>query len=351
VNATDSEASLKRRPFLGQVLKTGLAFCITGAFLYWIIRYQIREPEQIWAHMTTARLLPLLSILPVAFLSHLLRAWRWRRFIGQPVSVFYSFSSVMIGYAVNDILPRVGELARVVNMNRITRVPLAQLLTTLVAERILDVIALVALLGISILIDGPRIAERFPDLARAGPIALILSLAGLFALVAIAFTSEFLVRIFGSVTHRIHSGLGGRVENLIRQGASGLTFLKRPSQALPILVETTGIWVLYFAAFLLGLASFGLLEDIGAIGGLVAFAVSTTGVLVPAVGAIGPYHEFGRVALTDLYQVDPNLALACITALHAMLFYVVGGLGGVLTWGVQIWVLRRGKPDHSISVS
>jgi hypothetical protein len=250
----------------------------------------------------------------------------------------------MIGYAVNDVLPRVGELARAVNMNRITRVPLAQLLASLVAERILDVMALVALLGLSILIDGSRIAERFPDLARAGPIALLLSLAGLSALIVVAFASDFLVRLFGSVARRIDSGLGSRVENLIRQGAAGLAFLKRPSQALPILFETTGIWVLYFGTFLLGLASFGLLDAIGTSGGLVAFAVSTTGVLVPAVGAIGPYHEFGRVALTDLYQVDPDLAFACITVLHAMLFYVVGGLGGVLTWGVQIWVLKRGKP-------
>jgi uncharacterized protein (TIRG00374 family) len=346
VNTGDSEASPERRPFLGQALKTGLAFCITGAFLYWIIKYQIREPGQVWAHMKSARLLPLLSILPVAFLSHLLRAWRWRRFIGQPVSVFYSFTSVMIGYAVNDVLPRVGELARVVNMNRITRVPLAHLLTTLVAERILDVLALVALLGLSIPIDGSRIAERFPDLARVGPIALVLSLAGLSALVAIAFASEFLIRLLGSVTRRIDSGLRSRLENLIRQGASGLAFLKRPSQALPILAETTGIWILYFVAFLLGLASFGLLDDIGTGGGLVAFAVSTTGVLVPAVGAIGPYHEFGRVALTDLYRVDPDLAFACITVLHAMLFYVVGGLGGVLMWGMQIWALGRRRSEN-----
>jgi uncharacterized protein (TIRG00374 family) len=344
VKAADSEASHKRGSFLARALKTGLAFCVTGAFLYWIIRYQIREPGQIWAHITSARLLPLLSILPIAFLSHLLRAWRWRRFIGQPVPLFYSFTSVMIGYAVNDVLPRVGELVRAVNMNRITRVPLAQLLASLVAERILDVLALVALLGLSILIDGIRIAERFPDLARVGLIALILSLAGLAALIVIAFASEFLLQLFGSVTRRIDSGLGRRVEDLIRQAASGLAFLKRPSQALPILVETTGIWVLYFGTFLLGLASFGLLDVVGTSGGLVAFAVCTTGVLVPAVGAIGPYHEFGTVALTDLYRVDPNLAFACITVIHAMLFYVVGGLGGVLAWGAQIWALRRGRP-------
>ena len=45
-----------------------------------------------------------------------------------------------------DVLPRVGEVARVVNMNRMTKVPVARLVTTLIAERFLDVIALVLFL-------------------------------------------------------------------------------------------------------------------------------------------------------------------------------------------------------------
>jgi len=326
-----------------QVLKIGLAFLITGAFVYWILAYQIDDPAQIWTHIRGAALLPLLAILPISFLSHLLRAWRWRRFIGRPVSLFYAFTSVMIGYAVNDVLPRVGELARVVNMNRITRIPLAHLLTTLVAERILDVIALVLLLGLSFLLEGERIAARFPELYNAGYIALALSMLALVLLFVVAFYSEALCRIFGRLARKLHAKLGDRVEALIRQAAEGLAFLKKPSQAIPVLFETAGIWALYCAAFLLGLASFGLLGGIGMEGGTVAFSVSTTGVLVPAVGAIGPYHQFGKVALTDLFQIDPDLALACITVLHAILFYVVGGIGGALFWGLQIWVRRKDR--------
>jgi hypothetical protein len=249
----------------------------------------------------------------------------------------------MIGYAVNDVLPRVGELARVVNMNRITRVPLALLLTTLVAERILDVIALVLLLCLSFLIEGDRIAAQFPDLYHAGGIALVLSVVALGGLFAVAWFSDFFSRLCGRAAGRFHARLGERVELLIRQAAAGLAFLRRPSQALPVLIETAGIWILYCAAFLLGLQSFGLLDGIGLEGGAVAFSVSTTGVLVPAVGAIGPYHQFGKVALTDLYGVDPDLAIACITVLHAILFYVVGGIGGALAWGLQIWVRRKAR--------
>jgi uncharacterized protein (TIRG00374 family) len=327
---------------LRQVLTTGLPFLVTAGFIYWIFRYQIDDPGQIWRQMKSANLWILLAIIPVSTLSHLLRAWRWNRFIGQPVSLFYSFTSIMIGYAVNDVLPRVGEIARIVNMNRTTGAHPARLLASLVAERILDVLALVLLLGISLMVEGPRIGERFPELARVGPVALLFSLGGLVGLIAIAFASPFLIRITGALAGKVSPALAKRAESVIRNGAEGLAFLKRPSQALPVLLETTGIWVLYFVCFLMGLAAFGLVTEIGLRGGLVAFSVSVTGVLVPAVGAIGPYHQFGKLALTDFYGVNPNLAFACITVLHFLLFYVVGGLGGVLAWVVQGFVRGRG---------
>jgi uncharacterized protein (TIRG00374 family) len=331
---------------LKRVLTTGLPFLVTAGFIYWIFRYQIDDPAQIWQQMKSANPWVLLAIIPISFLSHLVRAWRWIRFIGQPVSLFYSFTAIMIGYAVNDVLPRVGEIVRIVNMNRMTGVHPARLLTSLLAERILDVLALVMLLGVSLMIEGPRIGERFPELAKVGPVALLLSFGGLAALVAMAFASPFLIRVSGSLVGRVNPGLGARVENLIHNGAEGLAFLKRPSQALPILLETTAIWVLYFATFVMGLAAFGLVAEIGLHGGLVAFAVSVTGILVPAVGAIGPYHQFGKLALTDFYGVNANLAFACITVVHFILFYVVGGIGGVVAWVVQGLVRRRFRREE-----
>jgi hypothetical protein len=112
---------------------------------------------------------------------------------------------------------------------------------------------------------------------------------------------------------------------------------------MPILIETVGIWGLYWVGFVLGLAAFGLFDPLGASGSLVAFSVTATGMMVPAVGAVGPYHQFGKVALTDFYGVAPDLAFACITVLHAVLLYVVGGLGGVAAWIAQLWVMKRRK--------
>jgi uncharacterized protein (TIRG00374 family) len=328
--------ALKPASPLKRILQIGIPIAVSVALVFWIL-HSIEDPREVWEYMKKAAMWPLLLLIPISLVSHLLRAWRWRRFIGEPVSLFYSYTSVMLGYAVNDVLPRVGEVARLVNMNRMTRVPVAKLLTTLVAERLLDVIALVFCLGISFSIEGDLIAEHFPTLSQAGPATLVISLVGLAGLFAIACTTEWILRIYQKIANPIHPRLAEKGERLIRQGAEGLAFLKRPVQAVFVLLETAGIWFLYWIAFLVGLHAFGILHEIGHDGGTVSFSITVAGVLVPTVGAVGSYHALGQQALTNLYEMDPARALACITVIHAVLFYVVGFFLGLFIWMLQFW--------------
>ncbi len=321
-------------------LKILIPVGISAGLVAWVL-YSIEDPAAVWEHMGQVAWLPLLAIIPVSLFSHVLRAWRWRRFIGQPVSLTYSFTSVMIGYAVNTVLPRGGEVARVINMNRLTRVPIARLVTTLLAERLLDVIALVGCLGLAFLIEGELIASQFPKLSAAGPLALLFAVVGLGGLFAVALFPGPMARVFGKFTGLMHRRLGAKIELMIQQGAEGLAFLKRPSQALPALIETILIWWLYWVVFVLGLHACGLLAATGYDGGTVCFSIASAGVLIPTMGAIGSYHEFGRQALEQLYQVDEEQAVAAITIIHAVIFLFVGGVCGALSWGLQGWAQRR----------
>lgn len=336
-----SEGTDKGKPSsLAKYVKILLAFAVTAVFVVWI-GHTIEDPKKVWSYMGQADLFWLVLLVPVSMASHLLRAWRWRRFIGRPVSLFYSFTSLMIGYVVNNVLPKVGEAVRVVNMNRMTKVPLARLIATLLAERMIDVICLVLLLGVSLLMEGERIREHFPELTEAGEIPLIGACLGLAMLFFIALKPKWVGVILGGIFRRIHKGLGDKVEALAHQGAEGLAFLRKPSQAVPALIETAGIWALYWVVFLIGLEAFGLMEVVGYQGGTVTFSMATVALLLPAAGAVGPYHKFGADALTLFYSVDPDLSIASITIIHAMLFFVIGGVGGMMIWGIQIFVHRR----------
>jgi len=340
----DPESVGKPASSLKRILKIALPILISFALVIWVF-HSIEDPSAVWRNMQQATIWPLLLMIPLSLLSHYLRAWRWRRFIGEKVSVFYGFTSVMIGYAVNDVLPRVGEIARVINMNRMTQVPIAKLLTTLLAERILDVIVIVLLVGLSIIIQGDEIAQTIPDLIPAGQIALALAIAGLIGLFVIAFVPDLICKIVQKILKPIHAKAAEMGEALIRQGAEGLAFLKKPSQAFPVFLETAGIWGLYLVSFLLGLEAFGILDVIGYGGGTVSFSITCSGVIAPSVGAIGAYHKMGQLSLINLLHIDADLASACILVIHAILFYFIGGVCGVIAWGLQIFA-RRKSPDR-----
>ncbi len=304
--------------------------------MVWIFN-KIENPGEIWGHVRSAYWPSLVVLVVMSLVPHVIRAWRWRRLIGEPVSLFYSFTSVMIGYAVNDVLPRVGEVTRLVNMNRMTQVPMAKLLSTMVAERLLDMLALVFLLILALAIEGERIGQYFPLIGHTGPIALVLVLVGILGLILIAFSSEWLCTTLGGLADNLSQGLGTKLQTLIRQGAEGLAFLKSPYQALMVTLETALIWVCYWVSYLAGLHAFHLSEVLGFKAMTVTFAITCCSVVPPTIGGVGTYHYFGSQSLIKLYGVARSSAVACVTVEHFLVFYVVGGLFGVLAWTAQCW--------------
>jgi hypothetical protein len=331
-----------------RAISIALPVVVSAGFVYWIVQ-SIEQPSAIWDSIRGASLPLVAAIVPLSLLSHWFRATRWCRFIGGPVSRGYAFSSVMIGYVVNLIIPRGGEVARVVNMNRMALIPYPRLFATLIAERILDVLVLLALLGLSFQLDGERLGDAFPAVARLGPTLLAAAIAGLIAMGVLGFAGERLARFAGRTAGLLHTRLGSWAENVAREGAEGFSFVRNPARTVVILGETAAIWGLYCSTFALGLAAFGLLGGLGWRGTTVVFSVASASVVVPSQGAIGVFHSFGEKALSQLYGIGRDQALACITVIHAVLFLGVAGVGGVLVWGAQAAVSRGRSPTAVVS--
>ncbi|MFN3270926.1 MAG: lysylphosphatidylglycerol synthase transmembrane domain-containing protein, partial [Candidatus Kapaibacteriota bacterium] len=86
----------------------------------------------------------LLSV-PVGLLSHWARALRWRTMlkpISNPRSVWNLFSAVMAGYAVNNIVPRGGELLRPYYYSKREKLSFTMTFASIVVERFIDLISL-----------------------------------------------------------------------------------------------------------------------------------------------------------------------------------------------------------------
>ncbi|MBR4219273.1 MAG: flippase-like domain-containing protein, partial [Bacteroidales bacterium] len=87
----------------------------------------------------------------VGLTSHIIRAMRWQMLIGSTghtASLSRTFCSVMSMYFTNLIIPRGGEIVRCTALARTDNIPFAMLLGTVVVERTVDTVLMLALVAV-----------------------------------------------------------------------------------------------------------------------------------------------------------------------------------------------------------
>ena len=91
------------------------------------------------------RLWMLIPIFIAGFLSHWFRALRWKLLL-KPLKIYPTTTNttlaVLIGYIVNLMVPRMGEVAKCTILAKYEKVPPDKMIGTIVAERTFDVFIL-----------------------------------------------------------------------------------------------------------------------------------------------------------------------------------------------------------------
>lgn len=80
------------------------------------------------------------------------RAYRWKytlAHIGYTAPMGVKFGAVCITYIMNMFIPRSGEVSRAVAINKYARIPFDKAFGTIIAERIVDMILLVLVVGLT----------------------------------------------------------------------------------------------------------------------------------------------------------------------------------------------------------
>ena len=129
----------------------------------------------------------------VLTLGYVIRAIRWKYLLsplGQ-VSLGVALHSTMIGFAVNAILPgRVGELLRPYLLARQERLSVSAVVATVLVERVLDLVAILVMFGLSVVIFEPGFVDANESIMAginagasiaAGAVVLMLGLASIAA--------------------------------------------------------------------------------------------------------------------------------------------------------------------------
>jgi glycosyltransferase 2 family protein len=248
-----------------------------------------------------------LSVL-LGWCSHLSRAWRWRyllEHLGHRTGYWNAYNATMTGYFMNMLLPRAGEASRAVMLYRAEGVPFEKGFGTIMAERAVDMLILLAIATLTIALQLDKLdlfRQRIADFqAQQGPAEEVSSRGSMGLWVAVILVLLFSAGIWLLVTR---PALRARLRSAAYGFWEGIRSVFSTRHKLLFIAHTLLIWSLYVAMFWVGffaLPSTAVVPFAGVMAGFIAGSVG----IVLVQGGIGVYPAFVAL-IVSVYMTAPG---------------------------------------------
>ena len=280
----------------------------------------------------------------LGFLSSLgfvaLRGWRWHLILGASGSRATLGDTVAVtgvGFGVNSVSPfKLGELLRIGMMAQRADIGIGEAGATVVLERILDVLALLALAIATAVLSGNRsnAGGVWGGLAVLSAISVLVGVAAYVMILKRAATIGLVRRASRRLPERFQTPVVNLADSVLR----GFTFLRSPDRFAMVgllslvtwIVATLGL-VAYFRAVSPGLTFFTLYLALSLF--VITQAISVT----PA--SVGTYEGL-FVLVLGAFHAGPASALAAVAVIAH-----VGGIAALLVAaGLGAAWLRLSRP-------
>lgn len=319
---------------------------IAGLLLYWVLRGI--DPSDLAAALARTSW-SLLALGAAVNLSHnVFRVWRWRWLL-DPVKPGVRFRpmfvSVILGYMTTWVLPgRLGELVRPALLSTKENVPLGPCVGTVLADRLLDGVAIVALFAIgSLNASFAAASSALADDIRVGAwIALaviVVGLAGLAVLSGAGPRADAWLSRRAAVIRWVGQAMLG-----LSRGAAAM---RSPRRVVPILAHSFAAWLTIGVGTWIGIRAAGAAVSFSDV--LVMILPLALGVAIPTPGGVGGYHAAMTFSLSTLFGVDHTVAVGAGIVMHLAIVLPVLILGSILlfsekiSWAHLIEAARRVK--------
>ena len=258
----------------------------------------------------------ILLTIPIILLSHVVRAQRWKRLLrhlSYRVPTLRAFNAVMVGYAANTILPRAGEILRPLVLSRATGMPFSTALSSVVVERVIDIITLLIGLITIVGIDPSIFARALPHADPTVALySLLLPLIVILVLLVLMTFSNIGFVVVQRVVRPLTTTWADRLEKVIMELREGAGALTKAHQWPVIIAQTAVIWLLWtIPLWMIANAVSWTDLNISFLDAAVLLTIISIGVTVaPTPGALGVYQGFAQAALVGLYDASAAEGLA-----------------------------------------
>lgn len=324
------------------VIKTVFFIAFGVALFAWTI--QSVGLKEIISEIKKANFLWVGLALISGILSHWSRAVRWKILIkplGHQVNTWNSFHSVIFGYLVNMAVPRLGEITRPGVMSKMENISFNQLIGTVLAERVVDMM-MTLFIGIAILfIQFSFIADTLKDLF--GGYATIHP--GLVAFIALIPVAIFLILFFNRKV-LFQGVLMQKIKGFLMDLFAGFKTIFVIQHKGMFIFHTLFIWLMYFFMPFFILKSLDATSHLGVSAGLTVLLFGTAAVIIPVPGGIGTFHFLVPIALT-LYEINELSGKTYATLTHAIQTVVILVVGIFSAIYIFVKLNQQKKNDHS----
>lgn len=322
------------------LIKAGkfISFLAVGILLLWIA-FRTVNIDALLSNLKGANYYWLILSTFLGLLGYLSRARRWILLInplGYHPKYSNTFHAMMSGYLANLALPRIGEISRCLALSRKEKIPVDQLVGTVVVERTIDLFSLLLIMLVVFFTSGSKIRE-FLNASIINPFReKVLSAfgsawipwAGFIALSAISF---FLMVRYKKALRKLR--FFSKLFDIARGVINGLKSISKLDRIWEFIFHTIFIWTSYalmtwvvvFCLKSTSHLSFGNSIFILVIGGLAMSA--------PVQGGIGAFHYFVSrgIAFVEGVKIEDASAYAILTHESQLILVLILGALALFT--------------------
>ena len=233
-------------------------------------------------------------------LSHISRSYRWKFLInplGYKLGFINSVLAVFSAYLINYTIPRAGDLARATMISKYEKIPLEKTLGTIVAERAVDVICIIAIIFIGLIIEFQKISEKLISLTQNTEISIILVYFG--ALFLLLFISKIILK---------KSKYYKSISNFFLGIIEGLTVIFKMKNRNLFIFHSIFIWLMYILMFWATSKAFVELHEVTFFQLMISFTLAALSIMFSN-GGIGIYPLAVEESL-GWYGVESTIGLA-----------------------------------------
>jgi glycosyltransferase 2 family protein len=302
-----------------------LLFFSVGVLIFWLI-YKDQDIHMIKSVLRNdVNYFWVFVSLLIGMISHLSRAIRWNYLIepmGYKPKLKNTFMSVMFGYLMNLVFPRMGEISRCGALSKYENITFVKLIGTVVTERIMDVIVLLLFTLVAFISQFGVILEflhQNPEVSQK-IISIVTSpyLAGLFF---VFILSLILLR------KRIkRSGLYKKVELSIKHLKEGLISFRYVRKKGALIIHSVFIWFMYYMMMYVSFFAFKFTSHLSPFAALTTFVMGSFGMVAPVQGGLGTWHFMTKESLV-LYGISNENAVIFAFVAHTTMTLLVVILG------------------------